>query len=240
VVKGSTPGGSKLVATKGSILLATLHRMSIVGERTRNTARLKSLLDRHGQMSTGDYTSLKCLNGIPVDKLSEPCRIAAENWIEQIVNLNAREYRIGRQLLAIAESDSDARNLESIPGIGSFGALLIKSEIGDINRFATFNRLCAYAGLAPRTFQSADKEYHGPLNKNRRKHLQWILIEGSHHFSKSSPDRTAKYEAIAKRKAPNVARVALARDLLKIVYRVLKDKRPYYTRTVASLALDRA
>jgi len=215
-------------------------RMGIVGERTRNTARLKSLLDRHGQMSTGDYTSLKCLNGIPVDKLSEPCRIAAENWIEQIVALNAREYRIGRQLQAIAESDNDARNLESIPGIGSFGALLIKSEIGDISRFATFNRLCAYAGLAPRTFQSADKEYHGPLNKNRRKHLQWILIEGSHHFSKSSAERTEKYEAIAKRKAPNVARVVLARDLLKIVYRVLKDKRPYYTRTVASLALNGA
>lgn len=213
-------------------------RMGIVGERTRNTARLKSLLDRHGQLSTGDYTSLKRLNGIAVNKLSEPCRIAAENWIEQIVGLNAREYRIGRQLQTIAVSDPDARNLESIPGIGSFGALLIKSEIGDIARFASFNRLCAYAGLAPRTFQSADKEYHGPLNKNRRKHLQWILIEAVHHFSKSSIERTQKYEAIAKRKAPNVARVVLARDLLKIVYRVLKDKRPYYARTQAPLALD--
>jgi len=53
-------------------------------------------------------------------------------------------------------------------------------------------------------------------------------------------------KAFAKRKAPNVARVVLARDLLKIVYRVLKDKRPYIkvmpqttgNRAMATLALD--
>jgi transposase len=223
-------------------------RMNITGERSRNIARLKSLLDRHGQLATGDFTSLKQLNAIPVDKLSDPCRIAATNLTEQITDSLEREYRIGRQILKIAESDEDARNLRSIPGIGSFGSLLIKSEIGDITRFASFNRFCAYAGLAPRTFQSADKEYHGPLNKNRRKHLQWILFESVHHFSKSSAERTAKYESIVKRKSPNVARVVLARDLLKIVYKVLKEKRPYFkimpanipgTRTMASLALER-
>lgn len=207
-------------------------RMSVVGERTRSISRLKSLLDRYGQPSTGDFTTLKRLKSIPVSALPAVCQVAADHWISQIDSLNKRIYHIEQTLSEIASADSDARNLASIPGIGYFGALLIKSEIGDINRFSTFNRLCAYAGLAPRTFQSADKEYHGPLNINRRKHLQWILIESVYHFTKSDPARTDKYEAIARRKAPNVARVALARDVLKIVYKVLKDKRPYYATDV--------
>ncbi|MHB9154781.1 MAG: IS110 family RNA-guided transposase [Endomicrobiales bacterium] len=218
-------------------------RMSLVNERTRNISRLKSLLDRHGLTSTGDFTSLKRLQSIPVTELPAVCQIAADNWIEQIDSLTKRIYRVERSLQTIAATDPDARNLSSIPGIGSFGALLIKSEIGDIARFASFNRLCAYAGLAPRTFQSADKEYHGPLNKNRRKHLQWILFEGVYHFTKSDRVRKEKYDVVAKKKSANVARVVTARDLLKIVYRVLKDKRPYYiasTRTMTPLALDGA
>jgi transposase len=218
-------------------------RMSIVSERSRNISRLKSLLDRHGLTSIGDFTSLKQLKGLPVSALPAVCQIAADQWIEQIDILNKRVYRVERALREIALSDTAALNLISILGISYFSALLIKSEIGDIDRFSSFNRLCAYAGLAPRTFQSADKEYHGPLNKNRRKHLQWILIEGVYHFTKKSHARLAKFESIAKRKSPNVARVALARDLLKIIYRVLKDNRPYYaetgTRTTTPLALDR-
>jgi transposase len=221
-------------------------RMSLVAERNRSISRLKSLLDRHGQLSNGNFTSLKRLKSIPVNELPAVCQIAADNWIEQIAELNKRIYRIECGIDTVALADSDAVNLSTIPGIGNFSALLIKSEIGDIARFPTFNRLCAYAGLAPRTFQSADKEYHGALNKNRRKHLQWILVEAVYHFTNGCAARTAKYEAVAKRKAPNVARVVLARDLLKIVYRILKDKRPYYsdeaeqlpnTRTKAPLAL---
>jgi len=237
--KGYLPTVS-IPAKKTRDIKELLHcRMNIVSERSRNVTRLKSLLDRHGQMSTGCFTSTKRLNSIAVDKLSEPCRIAVANLTEQIAGLEQRANHIEWQISKIAKSDNDASNLTSIPGIGYFGSLLIKSEIADISRFASFNRFCAYAGLAPKTFQSADKEYHGPLNKNRRKHLQWILFESVYHFSKSSPERTAKYEAIAKRKSPNVARVVLARDLLKIIYRVLKDKRPYYERTMAPLALDR-
>jgi transposase len=120
------------------------------------------------------------------------------------------------------------QNLETIPGIGYFSAALIKSEIMDINRFSSFNRLCAYAGLAPRTFSSANKLYHGALNKNRRKYLQWIVLENVYKFIKTLPDKEEKFERIKKIKNHNVAKVILARDFLKIIYQVLKQQRPFY------------
>ena len=107
-------------------------------------------------------------------------------------------------------------------------AALIKSEIIEVGRFKSFNRLCAYAGLAPRVHQSANKTIHGPLNVNRRKKLQWILIEVVYHFIRGLKDKKERYESIKQRKGSNTGKVALARDMLKIIYRILKEKKPFY------------
>lgn len=120
------------------------------------------------------------------------------------------------------------KNLQTIPGIGFFSAALIKSEIININRFQSFSRLCAYAGLAPRTMSSARKLYHGPLNKNRRKHLQWILLENVYTHINGLPDKNKKFDRLKKTKNHNTAKVILARDFLKVIYKVLKEQRPFY------------
>lgn len=119
-------------------------------------------------------------------------------------------------------------NLVTTPDIDYFSAALIKTEIIDINRFASFNRLCSYAGLAPRVSQSADKTVYGPLNKNRRKYLQWILVETVYHFMKALPNESAKYDALVKKKGANTAKVVIARDMLRIIYHILKEKRPFF------------
>lgn len=118
--------------------------------------------------------------------------------------------------------------VRSIPGLDYFSASLVSSEIININRFASFNRLCAYAGLAPRVSQSANKTVFGPLNINRRKNLQWILLEVVLHFIKAIPDKKIKFETLVKKKGFNTAKVMLARDMLKVIYHVLKEKRVFY------------
>ena len=140
--------------------------------------------------------------------------------------------------------DRDIINLMSIPGLSFFSASLIKTEIADISRFKNFNRLCSYAGLAPRIHQSAKTLRNGPLSKNRCKNLQWILIETAIHFIHAMPNIAKKHEAIKKRKGYNTAKVSTARDMLKAVYVVLKERRPFvmdknkYIRTRAALALS--
>ena len=48
----------------------------------------------------------------------------------------------------------EAELLTTIPGVGPYTVLLIYSEIGDIRRFSDPEKLCSYAGLAPRVEQS--------------------------------------------------------------------------------------
>ena len=137
---------------------------------------------------------------------------------------------IDKDIEQVSQSDLHMSNLMSIPGIGYFSSALIKSEIINIARFASFSRLCAYAGLAPQVSASAKKTFHGPINKNRRKSLQWIILENVYHFIKADPTMQKKYIKLKKRKGHNTAKVALGREMLKIIYHVLKEERSYYVK----------
>ena len=203
------------------------YRMNIVKDRSRNIYRLKALFDKLGNTCTGSLTTYKRLEELKQINYPSEYKYIFLGYIEKLTFLTEKLRDIDQYIRSVFGKDPDIDNLRSIPGIDYFSAALIKSEIIDINRFATFNRLCAYAGLAPRVHQSANKLIRGSLNVNRRKNLQWILIEIVYHFIRALPDKTDKYNNIKKRRGSNVAKVSLARDMLKIVYHILKDKRKF-------------
>jgi len=209
------------------------YRINLVRDRCRNIFRLKNTLDKLGADSSGDFTTKKRLWEIPVDSFAERCHYIISGYIGRIVALNQHIHNMKTYLKNELLEDKEIQNLITIDGLDYFSAALIKSEIADINRFASFNRLCAYAGLAPRVSQSGDKEaHHGALMVNRRKNLQWILLETVFHFIKATPERQARYEELKGRKGANTAKVIMARQYLKIIYHVLKEQRPYYREEV--------
>ena len=204
------------------------YRIKLVSDRTRNISRLKGLLDKLGYNSSGDYTTVKHLKAIDTTEFCSLYRYIVIKYTEHILELKEKIKDVEKQIEFLTKDDGDVNNLLTIRGIGPFSAALIKAEIININRFRSFNRLCAYAGLAPRVKASAQRMYHGPLNKNRRKNLQWILIENVFHYIKSSLKTQNKFKRIEKKKGHNTAKVVMARDMLKIIYHVLKEKREYY------------
>src|SRR5512143_413046 len=56
--------------------------------------------------------------------------------------------------------------LMSAPGIGWVLAFTIAAEIGQIERFASPEKLTGYTGLCPRVVQSGDSDRRGPLSKH--------------------------------------------------------------------------
>ena len=205
------------------------YRLNLVTDRSRNIFRLKALLDKLGLNSQVDFTTYKGLKSVIIEKLPGIYTRLIKNYTERITGLAQKLTRIEKEIETVSNLDPDMVNLMSIPGVGYFSAALIKSEIIDIARFASFNRLCAYAGLAPRVSASANKTFHGPLNTNRRKNLQWILLENVYHFIRAVPEMKEKYENLKQRKGHNTAKVVLSRDMLKIIYHVLKEQRPFYS-----------
>ena len=80
----------------------------------------------------------------------------------------------------MAYEDEDVRLLTTIPGIGYYSALLIKSEIGDVTRFPSDERLCAYAGLVPSVHSSGSCTRYGPITREGSRWLRWIMVECAH------------------------------------------------------------
>ncbi len=205
------------------------YRINLVRDRCRNIFRLKNTLDKLGADSTGDFTTEKRLRAIMVDSFAEQYRYIINGYIERIVALSQRIHSMRTYLKDNLFGDMTIQHLITIDGLDYFSAALIKSEIVDINRFPSFNRLCAYAGLAPRISQSGTKTVHnGSLMVNRRKNLQWILLETVFQFINGSAERKELYEQLKQAKGANTEKVIMARKMLKVIYHVLKEKRPYY------------
>jgi transposase len=133
------------------------YRVKIVTDRSRNISRLKSLLDKTGTAYEGDFTTKKALRAINTHDLPEMYARLTQKYCDLICWLNDKLAQAEIEMKNLIHFDADAKNLLSIPGIGPFSALLVKSEIIDIHRFPSFNRLCAYSGLAPRVSASANK-----------------------------------------------------------------------------------
>ncbi len=204
------------------------YRMKVVSDKTRNISRLKALLDKLGMVDKGNYNTEKKRKATGVLELVKPYDEIVKGYLGRIKRLWVEEVALNKKMEKKVQEDEDTRNLASIPGIGPLASLLLKAEIFDISRFRSFSRLCAYSGLAPRVHASGGHRYHGPLNRNRRSNLQWILIENVHHAIKLIPRVRRKYLAVKKRKGHNTAKIAAAREFLKIIYHVLKERRPYY------------
>lgn len=129
-----------------------------------------------------------------------------------------------------ARADSRARLLMTIPGIGALTALLILAEIGDIHRFHSHRHLVSYAGLAPRVRSSGGHTWRGSITKEGTPWLRWILTEAAVTAAQHSGRLGSLFYRVQQRHGKQTAAIAVARELLVIVYYVLKTKRIYEER----------
>jgi transposase len=82
-------------------------------------------------------------------------------------------------LMSIASNDKYAKHLITIIGISYYAALLISSEIADINRFPDYEHLSSYSKLVPGTHQSGETQYSKADTRGSQL-LNWIMIQCIH------------------------------------------------------------
>ena len=117
--------------------------------------------------------------------------------------------------------------LMSVRGVGEVMALTWALEIGEPDRFKQIRQVISYCGLCSAQKQSADKQYRGPLSKQRNKHLQWALIECAHLASACNPQLAEVYKRELKRGNKNRAALAVARKLAAYLLAVDKNQNEF-------------
>lgn len=139
--------------------------------------------------------------------------------------LDVLEKEIG----GIAETNSDAQLLMTIPGIASIRAMDLLAEIGEISRFPTAEKLSSYAGLVPSVHQSGNTLRFGRLIQQSSKSLKAVFIEICWNLvsTRESNSLQVFYKKLARRKGKQKAICATARKLCRIVHAMLTKKREF-------------
>ncbi len=128
-----------------------------------------------------------------------------------------------RQLRQLFRGDERIRRLMAIPGVGFITAVVVVTEVWDITRFASPDRLCSWAGLTPSEHSSAEHTRRGHISKQGSRWLRWVLVEAAAR-PQTDPSLRAFIDRIASRRGTKIARVALARRLLTLCYYALRDE----------------
>jgi transposase len=129
-----------------------------------------------------------------------------------------------RQLRRLFPGDERISRLMAIPGVGFITAATVVTEVWDITRFSSADRLCSWAGLTPSEHSSAEHTRRGHISKQGSRWLRWILVEAAAR-PQADPGLRAFVDRIASRRGTKIARVALARRLLTLCFYALRDDR---------------
>lgn len=157
-----------------------------------------------------------------------PCyRQSLDGYLALAQTITTLIKEVTETIEGMVKENPQATLLMTIPGISYYSALLIVSEIGDIGRFPSAKKLCSYAGLVPSVHASGGKIRYGAIAKQGSKWLRWILVELSYHFIRGSERLQNLYTRVTISHGKATARVAVAREMLKIIYYMLRDNRAF-------------
>jgi len=149
--------------------------------------------------------------------------------LELLHQLEAHISRSDNLIADVAAGDLAVWWLRSILGIGRFLSVLIRYEIGRIERFASPKKLASYTGLIPSTRSSGGAVRHGRITRAGNKWLRWALVEAVTPAMRASA-WIRSYQGIKKRCSAKDARIATARKLSCLVWLVWSEGRSYACR----------
>lgn len=159
-------------------------------------------------------------------------RFATEQLLKELNNVDILIDEFERRRRQNFKRTPDITWLMSLPGVGFILALVISSEVGDVHRFASADRLASYAGTTPRVEQSGGKSRFGRLRPDVNHYLKWAYLEAAIVIrlqQRNWPTRNVVrlYQRIAHRRNPTKALGAVARHLAEATYWMLMKGEPY-------------
>jgi len=220
-------------------LVSTLHMASVYamlyefpGAKHMAVAHLTRLTNLLSESSKGRYGKETAI----------AFRNAARNSIGS--NMPAKSLELKHTIRLIQELSSEIDEIEneiksimdeinspilSIPGINYRMGAMIIAEIGDFNRFDSPDKILAYAGFSPSTYQSGQLDgAYSHMEKRGSRYLRYALYNSAKYVCIWDPTFA---EYLAKKRAEgkhyNVAISHAVKKLVRVIYRLEKTNQQY-------------
>ena len=214
------------------------HHVKLTQERTKVINRIHSALDAYNMtIQSANMYSRKGIKQLEGTVLGTPYEtFVLQKDTQELQSLTGLLAETDQYLERVAAYNADARLLISMPGIGSFVALLLAVEIDGIARFKNPKKLVSMAGLCPVISESGDVSRMNHIKKQNTNDLaNWALCEAAQVAVMHDPKMKAYYESVKKRHAGKHALgiVAVAHKMITIIWHILTTRKPYESRNEA-------
>jgi transposase len=211
-------------------------RMVLTQQRTKLKNRIHATLAKYALRVEGSSDAFgkkgrlelgRCLQTLP-----ELTRYSAERVMDQLDSLEGQIRLFEQRMKEVFTPTEELRFLMSLPGIGFILAVVIASEVGDVERFPSAARFASYAGTTPRIHASGGKVRLGQLRADVNRYLKWAFVEAANCVSltrRQCPYRhvTQLYLRVRGRRGHQTAVGAVARHLAEATYWVLTKREMY-------------
>lgn len=208
-------------------------RYQILSAQSRVKQQIKSTLNFYGieveQGLSDRYWSrryISWLEMISKERELEGLKLQINfllNLREQVLVATKRVKQLSEEL----RHEQIGGLLNGVPGVGLLTKMLLITEIIDMKRFKTEDKLMSYIGLIPRTNSSGDKEGIGEITKRANKRIRKALIESSWIAKRKDPELLIKYENYRKKMGAYKAIIKIARILMRKIRRVWTTNQKY-------------
>jgi transposase len=206
-------------------------RRQLVETHTQIVNRMHSVAHRHHLThKRGKRFNEKNTAWQKDKRLSKVEQFQLELEMENRAYIEKQITRIGKEVAKMSHRNpwtQDMTYLMQLPGFGVITGMTVLAAIGEIQRFPSAKHLASYSGLTGGLDQSGTKFVEKGITKEGRKELRWAMVEVAQRAVKSDPRWTRKFQELQKRMHRNQAIVAIARQLLELVWYVLTRRQPY-------------
>ena len=150
-----------------------------------------------------------------------------KHTIQLIRELDAEIEEIEKEINSIM--DEVHSTITTIPGIGTRMGAMILAEVGDFSKFSSADKILAYAGLSPSTYQSGQLiNCYSHMEKRGSKYLRYAIFNATKYVCHWDPTFAAY---LAKKRAEgkhyNVAISHAAKKLIRLIYAMERSGQPY-------------
>ena len=220
-------------------LVPTLHMASIYALLSEfpgaqqiadaHLTRLKTLLSdasrgRYGRDTAVDIRdAARCSIGSRMPAKS----LELQHTIRLIWELDAEIEEIETMIQATMEELHSP--ITTIPGIGYRMGAMILAEVGDFSQFDSPDKLLAYAGMSPSTYQSGQlKNCYPRMEKRGSRYLRYALYNATKYVCHWDPTFATYLEKKrSEGKHYNVALSHATKKLVRLIFALEKSRQPY-------------
>ena len=225
---GILPTGTILPKEQREVRDLARKRMQLVRSRTDHILAVENITARQfGARITSNQVKQLDDEAISQMHLPDDVTLALKANVAVIATLSTQIAILEKRLLEKVKFRADYNLLTSVPGIGQILATVIILEIGMIGRFASAGNFASYARCVDSQRISNGRKKGEGNTKNGNPYLCWTFIEAANHAIRLSAEAKSFYERKNAKTGPVIARKALAHQLARACFHMLKEKKPF-------------